>query len=188
MKQAALAAAVVLLAACGGGGEQPAVTDSTDARMPIAIEYVGAEHLPVHEKANDASPIVSTYGNGETVSVLASGNDGWVEVRTANGTGWAHAADLRSAVEAKAHEADNLTPRFRKAPSPVTQTTAHGEVVLEATVNTDGVVTAVRTLSNTTGSMALEAKNRVELEGATFYPIVQKGERVPFVYEYRVHY
>ena len=55
-------------------------------------------------------------------------------------------------------------------------------------IDTDGDVTAVRTLSNTTGSMGLEAKNRQELEGAKFFPIVQKGQRVPFTYEYRVHY
>jgi outer membrane biosynthesis protein TonB len=70
----------------------------------------------------------------------------------------------------------------------VTQTTPRGEIVLEAAVNTDGDVTSVRTLTNTTGSMGLEAKNRAELEGTKFYPIVQKGQRVPFTYEYRVHY
>ena len=187
MKRAGLAFALALLASCGGG-EQPAVTDSTDARMPVAVEYVGAQELPVHAKADDASPVISTYGNGESVSVLSRGSNGWVEVRIATGTGWAHAADLRNAAEAQTHEADNLTPRFRKAPSPVTQTTARGEIVLEASVNTDGDVTAVRTLSNTTGSMGLEAKNRQELEGAKFFPIVQKGQRVPFTYEYRVHY
>jgi TonB family protein len=184
----ALFAAVLVLAVSCGGGEQPPVTDSTDTRMPIAVEYVSAPELPVHARAEDAAPVISTYGNGESVSVLASGGNGWVEVRTANGTGWAHAADLRNAAEAKAHEEDNLTPRFRKAPSPVTQTTARGEIVLEAAVNTDGDVTSVRTLSNTTGSMGLEAKNRAELEATKFFPIVQKGQRIPFTYEYRVHY
>lgn len=182
-------ALALLAAACGGAGsEQTAVTDSTDARMPIAVEYVGAQSLPVHAKPDDASAVLSTYGNGESVSVLSRGANGWVEVRTANGTGWAHGADLRDAAAAQSHEADNLTPRFRKAPSPVTQTTARGEIVLEADVNTDGDVTSVRTLNNTTGSMALEQKNRAELEGAKFFPIVQKGQRVPFTYEYRVHY
>jgi TonB family protein len=180
--------ALALLAFACGGGEQPAVTDSTDPRTTIAVEYVGAQELAVHAKAEDASPVVSTYGNGESVSVLSRGSNGWVEVRTATGTGWAHAADLRNAAEAQTHEADNLTPRFRKPPSPVTQTTARGEIILEATVNTDGDVTSVKTLSNTTGSMGLEAKNRSELEGAKFFPIVRKGQRVPFTYEYRVHY
>lgn len=186
MKRASLGLALFVVAC--GGGEQPAVTDSTDTRMPISVEYVGAQQLPVHAKPDDGSPVISTYGNGESVSVLASGGNGWVEVRTVNGPGWAHAADLRDAAQAQTHEEDNLTPRFRKPPSPVTQTTARGEIVLEASVNTDGDVTAVHTLRNTTGSMALEAKNRSELEGAKFFPIVQKGQRVPFTYEYRVHY
>lgn len=188
MRPATAMLALALLAVACGGGEQPAVTDSTDARATIAVEYVGANELPVHAKPDDASPIVSTYGSGESVSILARGHDGWVEVRTATGTGWAHGAELRNAAEARTHEADNLTPRFRKAPSPVTQTTARGDIVLEATVNTDGEVTSVKTLRNTTGSMGLEQKNRSELEGAKFFPIVQKGQRVPFTYEYRVHY
>ena len=49
-------------------------------------------------------------------------------------------------------------------------------------------LTSVKTLSNTTGSGGLEARNRAELQAATFEPIVQKGKRIPFVYEYRVHY
>ena len=51
-----------------------------------------------------------------------------------------------------------------------------------------GDITAVRTLSNSTGSMALEQKNITELQKAKFYPIVQHGQHQPFTYEYRVHY
>src|SRR5258708_1024338 len=140
----------VMLTGCGGGQPQ---MDKADARPTIAVEYISAPQLKIHVKPDDASPVISTYGNGESVSVLAR-KGSWVEVRTGTGTGWAKASDLRTA-DAETHEPDSLTPRFLKPPSPITQTTTKGEIVLEADVNTDGDVTAIRTESNTTGSAAL---------------------------------
>jgi len=49
-------------------------------------------------------------------------------------------------------------------------------------------VVEVKTLTNTTGSAALENSNRVALQGAHFYPMVKEVQRIPFVYEYRVQY
>ncbi len=65
---------------------------------------------------------------------------------------------------------------------------ARGEIYLEADVNSDGEVTAVRTISNTTGSLALEAQNTDSLKQAKFYPIVRNNERVKFKYYHRVTY
>jgi uncharacterized protein YgiM (DUF1202 family) len=180
---------VIALVLVGCRGEQSTngnASDATNARPTIAVEYISAPELKIHAKPDEASPVISTYENGESVSVLAR-KEGWVEVRTGTGSGWARAADLRTA-EAATQEPDSLTPRFRKSPAPITQTTTHGEIVLEADVNTDGDVTAVRTESNTTGSTELEVKNTAELRSAKFFPIVQHGKRVPFTYEYRVHY
>jgi outer membrane biosynthesis protein TonB len=70
----------------------------------------------------------------------------------------------------------------------VTQPSAHGEIIIEAMVNTDGDVTSVKTTRNTTGSDALAFKNSAAIQGAKFYPIVVKGRRREFIYEYRVHY
>jgi len=177
--------AVVLLAACNN--EMPATTDSTAARMPVAIEYVRADSLQVHARPSDDAAVVSTYANGESVSVL-SRRGKWSEVRTATGSGWVHQSDLSSAAEAKQTESDDLTPRFKIAPQPVTQPGATGELVLEASVNSDGEVTNVRTLSNTTGSTSLERSNAASLRSARFYPIVRHGQRTPFTYEHHVHY
>lgn len=179
-----LALAVLLFAACGN--ETPAVT-ATKARTPIAIEYVRADTLQVHAKPFDDSPVTAQYANGESVSVL-SRRGSWLEVRTASGSGWVHESDLSSAAEAKKSEEDNLTPRFRVAPQPVTHPGARGEIVLEANVNSDGEVTSVRTLSNTTGSAELESQNTASLRRARFIPIVRHGERTPFTYEHHVHY
>ena len=171
------ALAVLLLAACGNDAPPPA-----PARTPVAIEYVRADALRVHARASDASPVVAQYANGESVSVLSRAN-GWSEVRTATGSGWVRASDLSST-----GESDNLTPRFRVAPQPVTQPGAHGELTLEADVNSDGDVTSVRVISNTTGSATLLEKNTASLRRARFVPIVRHGQRTPFTYEHHVHY
>ena len=165
---------------------EAAVPPPAPARETIEIAYVGAPELNVHAKADDASPVVTKFLNGESVSVLAKKGD-WVEVRTADGSGWAHGADLTNAAGAKAEE-ENPTPKFSKPPSPVSQPGAHGTVYIEAAVNTDGDVTHTQLISNTTGSAALAAQNEAALKQAKFYPIVQKGQKKDFLYYYRVDY
>jgi uncharacterized protein YgiM (DUF1202 family) len=183
MKRAILIAAV-LLAACNS---EPPSTETTDTRMPIEVQYVRNGALKIHTKAADDAPVVTTYQHGESVSVL-SRRGAWAEVRIAGGSGWAHANELAGAAEATEAEADNTKPHFTREPQPVSQPGVHGEVVLEADVNTDGVVTNVRTLRNTTGSMSLEMRNAASLRQAVFTPVVRHGRREAFVYEHRVHY
>lgn len=184
MKHLALVVAL-LAAACK---QETAVTDTTpvDTREPVAIRYVGAPELPVREQPNDTAPILVTYQNGESISVLAEKGE-WVEVRSGDGAGWARAADLVTA-EAKQQAEDNPEPKFRVIPMPVSAPSAKGEIYLEADVNSDGEVTAVRTLSNTTGSTALEAQNTAALQNAKFFPIMQNNQRTKFKYYHRVTY
>ena len=163
-----------------------AIVQAPPAHETLEIAYVGAPELNVHAKADDASPVITKFLNGESVSVLSKSGD-WVEVRTTDGSGWAHAADLTNAAGAKAEEA-NPTPKFRKPPSPVSQPGAHGTVYIEAAVNTEGDVTRTQLISNTTGSAALAAQNEAALKQSKFYPIVQKGQKKDFLYYYRVDY
>jgi hypothetical protein len=175
--------AVLLLAACGG--EAP-TTETTDTRLPVSVDYVRGSALKIHARPDDAAPVMSTYQHGESVSVL-SRRGAWAEVRTGTGSGWVHVEELAGADEAT-KEADNTKPHFIRSPEPVTQPGVHGEINLEADVNTDGVVTNVRTVKNTTGSLSLEQRNIVELQRATFSPVVRHGRREAFVYEHRVQY
>ena len=148
------------------------------------MKHVTAPELRVHAKPDDASPVVTTFENGESVAIMSKKGD-WFEVRTGDSTGWAHAADLGSAAEAQAKGED---VKFRLFPAPVSNPSAHGEIYLQADVNTDGDVTAVKILENTTGNDALAAENAVALRQAKFYPIVKGGERKPFQYFHRVSY
>ncbi len=183
MKRIAILA--LLVAACSS--EAP-VTDTTpiDTRTPIKISYVGSPELPVRERADENAPIIATYGNGEAVSVLAEKGE-WVEVRTGDRSGWAKQSDLTTA-EAKAAAEENPQPKFQLMPMPVSAPSARGEIYIEADVNTDGEVTSVRMIQNTTGSQALGNQNMDALRQAKFYPIVIKGERKQFKYYHRVTY
>ena len=180
-----IAVFVLLLAACKG---QTTVTDTgaMDTREPVAVKYVGGPELNVRAQPNDTAAVVATYQNGEAISILADKGE-WVEVRTGDQSGWARAAELVDAAAATEQE-ENPQPKFRVMPMPVSAPSAHGEIYLEADVNTDGEVVNVRTITNTTGSMALEAQNTSALKAATFHPIVQDGERVKFKYYHRVTY
>jgi len=187
MKSAVAAAALAALLSLACSREQ-VVTDTTpiDTREPIAFRYVGAPELPVREQPDETAPVIATYQNGESVSVLAEQGE-WVEVRTGGQAGWAKAADLTSAEAAQAQE-DNPQPKFKVMPMPVTAPSAKGEIYIEADVNTDGDVVNVRIITNTTGSEALANQNITALKAAKFYPITQDNKRVPFKYYHRVTY
>ena len=178
-------ALLLLLAACRS---EPAVSNAppVDTREPIAVRYVGAPELVVREQPQDQAPELAKYQNGEAVSILAEQGD-WVEVRTGERAGWAKAADLTDAAGMQEQQ-DNPQPKFRVVPMPISAPSATGEIYLEADVNSDGEVTAVRTITNTTGSEALAFQNSEALKAARFYPIVQNGERRNFKYYHRVTY
>lgn len=174
---------LLLFAACA---QEPADTGTVDTREPIGVWYVGAPELPVRERPDDKAEIIATYSNGEAISVLAQKGD-WVEVRTGDRAGWARMADLTNAA-AKTAQEENPQPRFRVMPLPVSAPSAHGEIYIEADVNTDGDVISTRLLTNTTGSAALATQNENTLKNAKFYPIIVKGERKKFLYYHRVTY
>lgn len=181
-----IAALLLLALACS---KEPATvaTGTVDTREPVEVLYVTApDGAKVHAKADDASEVVSTYQNGEALSILAKQGD-WAEVRQGSGSGWVRASALGTAQEQAAEE-ENPQPKFKVMPLPVSAPGAKGEIYLEADVNTDGEVTAIRTITNTTGSEALAAQNTSALRAAKFHPIVIKGERKAFKYYHRVTY
>jgi uncharacterized protein YgiM (DUF1202 family) len=166
--------------------KEPAVTETTDTREPIAIAYAGVSELPVYAKPDEKSKVLTKYLSGESVSVLAKQGD-WSEVRTVNGSGWVHSSDLTTAAAAKEEEA-SPTPKFKIAPATVSAPSAHGVIYLEADVNTEGEVTHIDVLANEPGDPGLLQRNIQALMQAKFYPIVQKGQRKAFKYDHRISY
>ncbi len=173
---------MTLLLACS----HPETAAVTDTREPIGVQYVGAPEMPVHKWARDDSPVVSKFLNGESVSILARRGD-WIEVRTAGGSGFAHAADVTDAAQAQ-KDKENPSPKFQHIPSPVTSPGAHGIVYIEASVNTEGEITGTQIIENSTGQPDLGERNAEALKRARFYPMVIKGQRKSFLYDYRVDY
>ncbi|HEU5161805.1 MAG TPA: SH3 domain-containing protein [Thermoanaerobaculia bacterium] len=170
-------------------GERPAAVPA--AREPIAIRFVVADELPIHESKSAESPVLSTYQAGERVSVLADDGE-WSEIRiTFDTSGWAKKSLLGDAPagDTATTGAGSASPRFKVPPSPVfSPGGAKGEIVLEATVNTDGDVAAVKTIVNTTGRADLEAQNVAALRQAKFHPMIIAGTRKAFIYEHRITY
>ena len=181
-----IAVLLLLLAACRGEETRPFLDEQTDTREPIATYYVTGPELPLRQKPDPASTVITTFQNGEKVSVLAQQGE-WAEVRTGDRSGWALMADLGTAKAAQ-EEAETPTARFVKSPSPVTNMTAKGEIYIEADVNTDGDVVNTRIIQNTTGSPGLAMQNEAALRQAKFYPILKNGSRQVFKYYHRVTY
>jgi len=172
---------VALLAACSQPPAEP-----TDTRAPIATEYVSGGELAVHARPDDNSPVITRFQHSESVPILSRKGD-WVEVQTAMGNGWAHQNELGTAEQA-ASSKGNPNPKFEHPPAPISAPGAHGTIYIEADVNTDGEVTGTRIIQNTTGSEGLAEQNAEALKRSKFYPIVIRGERKPFKYDYRVDY
>jgi len=165
----------------------PEATPPQDAtRTPVDIKYVGVPSMKIYSAPSDSATLVTEYGYTETVSILSRKGD-WVEVRTVDGSGWSLAKDLIDGKEVE-EILGKPTPRFFTPPVTIPAPDARGQIALMAKVNTDGTVVEVWTISDTTKSKKLVQANSEALKQATFYPIVQKGQRLTFVYEYDVTY
>lgn len=164
----------------------PTATPTAGVRYATEIAYVGVPSLKIYAQPNDAAQPVTQYGYTETVSVLAKNGD-WAEVRTVDGSGWAHAKELVPLAEVDKILKDP-NPRFASNPTAVPRPGARGEIILEAKVNTDGDVVDVKTVSNTTGIAALAVANSDALRQSHFFPMVQKGQRVTFFYQHHIYY
>lgn len=182
--QKAIVVLALFLTACGT--RPAAVVPADGVRPAIDIRYVGVPSMNIYTEPNNAAPVVTTYGYTETVSILARRGE-WVEVRTVDGSGWAHTAELIGSAQVEQILKDP-SPRFLTAPVSIPQPRARGEIVIQAKVNTDGDVIDVRTVRNTTGSPELASAIAASLQQAKFYPMVQKGQRMWFTYDYAVLY
>lgn len=176
--------AAALLISCAGT-EEP-VIDRPELRDAIAIRYVVPNVLDVRAQPQQDAEVVASFTSGETVSVLEDAN-GWSEIRLIGRTGWVPSDQIVDSRDSFVSTPESV--RFRITPVPVQAPNAKGEIVYELSVNKEGVITAARPVSNSTGSAALESQNRQALLKARFFPMIdENGEPMEFKYEYRVSY
>ncbi|HEX9163926.1 MAG TPA: SH3 domain-containing protein [Thermoanaerobaculia bacterium] len=177
-----------MIAAALSCTQKPRPTSDADVsgiRPPVEIAYVGVPTLNVYAAPAANAQVTGKYGYSESISVLARKGE-WSEIRSFDGTGWVKSAELMNAEQAKAFS-DNAVPRFFVAP-PAIPAKAHGEIVMQAKVNTEGDVYQVTTISNSTGILSLADQNAAALAQAKFFPLIDKGQRKAFTYEHRVYY
>src|SRR5579872_5909654 len=178
-----LAIAIILVAvACTS--RPPAASPEEATRTAIDTKYVGVPSMKIYAEPRDASTLLTEYGYTEAVSILGRRGE-WVEVRTVDGSGWAKAADLIDGATVDAI-LKNPAPKFLTPPVAIPNPRAHGAIALVARVNTDGDVIETWKLTDTTNSKTLVEANLAALRQAKFYPIVEKGQRLTFTYEYDV--
>ena len=185
MKRIAVLALLIVAVACTQKPKVRSDAEITGIRPAVAIAYVAVPSMTVYATPDANAQTLGAYGFGETIAILAQKCD-WNEMLLLDGTGWVKAADLMSGDQAKQFS-DNPVPRFYQPPVAVPYA-GHGEVVLQAKVNTSGEVYDVTQASSSVSSQPVVDANVMALRQAKFYPMVDHGQRKTFVYEHRVVY
>ncbi|HSP16757.1 MAG TPA: SH3 domain-containing protein [Thermoanaerobaculia bacterium] len=185
MKRFAVLLLIVAAFACTQKPKIASNADVTGIRPPIDVEYVAIPSMTVYARPDIAAQPIGSYGFSESIAVLSKQGD-WCEIRTYDGSGWVKATDLMTADQAKS-ESDHPVPHFYVQPAMVAYN-GHGEIVLQAKVNTEGQVFDVLQVSNSTKNAKLADENAMALRQAQFYPLIEKGQRKTFIYEHRVVY
>lgn len=185
MKRILIFVLVVSAIACTQKPKIASEANVAPVRQAIAVEYVAIPTMTVYATPDPNAQTVGSYGFNESISVLAR-NGEWCEIRTFDGSGWVKAADLMTAEQSKA-ASEHPVPRFYVPPAAVPYG-GHGQIVLQAKVNTSGEVYDVLQVSNSTNNPKIAEANAAALKAARFYPLIDKGQRKTFVYEHRIVY
>ncbi len=149
---------------------------------PQQMVRVTGSRLNVRSQPSTSAATVARVKRGEKLPVL--GRDGeWVQVRLADGTsGWVSGRYVASDTPACAEKpnADLLSD----VPISFHEGAAIGRVVIEATVDETGKVTATKVVQDTTSIPELQARALVEVRAFRFSPPVHDCKPQAFVYTY----
>lgn len=174
------------LAACKTAVPPPPVqvVPAAEVKPTSSQEYVRVtgSRLNVRSQPTTASATVSRVKKGEKLIVL--GRDGeWVQVKLANGTdGWVNARYVANDEPCATDKPD--AEMLSDVPLSFHEGAAIGHVVIEATVDASGIVTATKVLQDTTGIPELLARALDEVKALKFSPPVRNCRPVPFLYTY----
>lgn len=157
-----------------------------------------ASALNVRAEASVDAEVVTQLKKGTSLSVLEI-NESWMRVRLADGrVGWVAARFVSRPGESKAAGTRRTTSTkkggcpadsdYAFAQTPTlrgSDSSAHGIVVVEATVNTAGSVTSTKVVSNSTGDEALAFLAVREIQSARFSPPIRNCNPRSFIFTYR---
>jgi uncharacterized protein YgiM (DUF1202 family) len=198
-------AIVLLSAACAAPpppapapAPEPPPTPAAPAAEPvIGYVQVTASALNVRRKPSTAADVLTLVKRGERLPLLAT-TESWSKVRLESGeTGWVSSQHVsregaapRSATRArKAGCPPDSDYAFATTPTPTfSDRGAHGLVVVEAYVDTQGRVKSTKVISNSTGDESLAFLTEKEIKGARFIPPVRNCAAREFVFTYKRTY
>ncbi|MGZ5441265.1 MAG: SH3 domain-containing protein [Thermoanaerobaculia bacterium] len=157
----------------------------------IGTVRVTASALNVRAEASTDANILTQVKKGQALDVLRE-DESWVKVKLASGeTGWV-AARFVSSGDAKKRPAKKggcpPDSDYAITESPMlafSDSGAHGMVVVEATVNAKGAVTATKLVSNGTGDETLAFLAEREIREAKFSPPIRNCVPRAFIFTYR---
>jgi len=177
-------AAMVLVAACATP-PPPQTAPETVPRPAQRTMYVIAKTLNVRTEPSTSGKVVRQVKQGEAVTVVDE-TKGWSNVTLADGTmGWV-SSDYVSTTKKNVKPGCESEFSFVKAPlAAFSEDGPHWLVVVDATVNTKGDVTATKILSNTTGEDALAKMAEREIRAARFTPPYRDCVPRAFIFTYK---
>lgn len=178
---------VLLLAACSTPAPEPQATpEQAPPANAIGLVRVTATTLNVREDSSAASPVVTQVKRGDQLTLLSEQN-GWSKVRLASGEeGWVSSQHVTSGKPRSRKPGCDSEFSFVKAPlASFSETGPHGLVIVDATVNTKGEVTATKVISNSTGDRTLATMAEREIRSATFKPPYRDCQPRPFIFTYK---
>jgi TonB family protein len=168
---------------------------------------VTASALNVRREPSGDADVLTQVKRGAELAVLLA-DESWTKVRLGDGTtGWVASRFVSrdDAIRASGSRASGRSPARTKAPARGkggcppdsdyafaetpqlrgSDRQAHGLVVVEATVNTKGVVTGTKVITNTTGDEALAFLAEKEIQSAKFSPPIRNCVPRSFIFTYR---
>lgn len=151
---------------------------------------VTASALNVRREPSADAEIVTQVKKGTSLGVLRN-DQSWTKVKLADGSiGWVASRFVSSGSERAKTKKGGCPPdsdyAFLEMPTPsFSDSGAHGLVVVEANVNTKGIVTSTKLVSNTTGDEALAFLTQREIQSAKFSPPIRNCVPRAFIFTYR---
>jgi TonB family protein len=178
---------LLLVAACSTPAPEPqTVPEPAPTQAAMGTVLVTATTLNVRQDASATSAVVTQVKRGDQLTLLAEDN-GWSHVRLATGEeGWVSSQHVSTGKPRSRKPGCESEYSFVKTPlAAFSENGAHGLVVVDATVNTKGEVTATKVISNSTGDTALASMAEREIRSASFKPPYRNCVPRAFIFTYK---
>jgi uncharacterized protein YgiM (DUF1202 family) len=170
----------------------PVQTRPDTGEAPAESLTVLASTLNVRVEPSTSGAIVAKVSRGDRVTVLKR-EGAWSRIQTSAGDiGWVSSEHIGKASKSAGHgrSRSGCPPdrefAFDHTPTPsFSQEGAHGLVVVEAGVDTEGNIRSTRVVSNSTGDPSLAARAENELKTAKFIAPIRNCVPRAFIYTYK---